>query len=102
MTISLTNQKKENILRLCKRILSEQCTIRTVASLLGNITAAFEGVQHGRLHYRLLEMDKNSSLKTEKGNFEAVCNISREGQQDIQWWRENITTAYKSMCPHQR
>jgi len=79
--------------------LSEQCTIRTVASLLGNITAAFEGVQHGRLHYRLLEMDKNSSLKTEKGNFEAVCNISREGQHDIQWWRDNITTAYKSMCP---
>jgi len=68
-----------------------------VASLLGNITAAFEGVEYGRLHFRSLERDKITSLKEHKGNFEAVCYISGIGRKEIEWWRDNVSSASKSL-----
>ena len=64
------------------------------------MTAAFEGVPFGRLHYRHLEHDKIIALKNNKGNFEETCNISKEGFSDIIWWKENILTAKKSLHPH--
>jgi len=99
MTISLTKKKKDNIKSICKKLLDKKDnTIREVASLIGNMTASFEAVQYGRLHYRNLELDKIISLKANKGNFEACCHISNKGKKDIIWWREHIGSAFKSMC----
>ena len=67
---------------------------------MGNIAASFEGVEHGRLYFRNLEYDKITSLKAAKGNFEATCQISHEGRKDIEWWRDNITTASRSLYPN--
>lgn len=75
LAISL-NAKNLNIIQICNKIINNhKASIRQVASLLGNIKAAFEGVQYGRLHFRALEADKIESLKEHKGNFKAVCPI---------------------------
>ena len=69
MTISITNRKKERIYELCDQILSNNSTkIRHIACLLGNFSAAFEGVPYGRLHFRNLEHDKIRSLKKHIGS----------------------------------
>jgi len=100
MTISLTEKKKENIIRICNNILNgENNTIRQVASLLGNMSASFEAVPYGRLYYRNLEADKIYWLKIHKGKFDEICHISKEGKQNIMWWRDNITSAIRSLHP---
>ena len=100
MTVSLTAEKKQKIKEYCIKLLSKSTvSIREVAKLLGNIAASFEGVEHGRLYFRNLEHDKIISLKAAKGNFEAVCQISVEGRKDIEWWRDNIIQASKSLYP---
>lgn len=100
MTVSLTVEKKQKIKDYCIKLLTKSTvSIREVAKLLGNIAASFEGVEHGRLFFRNLEHDKIISLKTAKGNFEAVCQISEEGRRDIEWWRDNIIHASKSLYP---
>ena len=68
--------------------------------ILGNFSAAFEGVPYGRLHFRNLEHDKIRSLKKHIGNFDKICTLSSKGVADIKWWRDNIHSAVKSLNPH--
>ena len=58
-------------------------TIRQVVSLLGNITASFEAVPYGRLHYRYLEQNKIMALKEARENFENTCTITPEASKCI-------------------
>ena len=58
MTITLTLRKKEKIKELGYGLLHNEVTIRMVSRYVGNLTAAFDGVPLGRLHYRHLEMSK--------------------------------------------
>lgn len=100
MTISITDKKKAKIQDLCISILKTHSpTTRRIACLLGNISASFEGVPFGRLHFRDLEQDKIKSLKQNKGNFESTCKLSDRGIKNIKWWRDNISTAVKSLTP---
>ena len=45
---------------------NENPTIREVAKVLGLIVSSFPGVAYGPLHYRYLEQDKTTALKTNK------------------------------------
>ena len=60
MTITLNNEKKQNILNLCTAAarLTHTLTIRELAKLIGNLVASMEAVSYGRLFYRQLERDK--------------------------------------------
>ena len=91
MAISLTNAKKNKIKDLCVTTLSNPTlTIRQTASLLRNITASFEAVPYGSLHYRHLEQNKIMALREARGNSENSCTITPEASKDIIWWRDNI------------
>ena len=76
MTLTLTSRKKNKIIQKAKNALRGRVTIRMVASLVGNLTSSFEAVPLGRLHYRHIELSKTLSLKRNKGNFDAPCEIS--------------------------
>ena len=43
----------------------------------------------GPLFYCYLENDKVTSLRLNKGNFDAPAKISSEGKQELEWWLEN-------------
>ena len=71
MTLTLTSNKKENIRDIAAVLLLKQsCSIRTLASFLGNIVSSFEAVPNGKLYYRNIEQQKIEALKTSKGNFD--------------------------------
>ena len=74
-------------------------TIHQVASLLGNITALFEAVPYGCLHYQYLEQNKIMALREARGNFEKPWTITPEASKDIIWWRDNILGAIASLHP---
>ena len=93
--VSLTKEKKINIMQFCEELLKNQdLTIRRVAKLLGKISSSIIAVIMGRLHYRALEKDKIQALRLNKGNFEAKMYISKKGRDDITWWKTNIMESF--------
>ena len=98
MTITLTNEKKQKILKLCTAArLAHTLTIRELAKLIGNLVASMEAVPYGRLFYRQLEREKIKSLQQNKGNFEAKITLSDLSKKELTWWENNIMTATKSL-----
>ena len=94
MSITLTDRKKEKILKLCHNILADpNPSIRRVSQLIGNLVATSEAVPLARLHYKALELDKIAALERAKGNFEAAMRFSRTAINDIHWWIEYIPSA---------
>ena len=68
-----------------------------VASFVGNLTASFEAVPGGRLHYRHIELCKIQSLKLSKGDFEGDCPLSNNAKDEITWWIANIGDAFAAI-----
>lgn len=96
MTVILTLEKKEKIRDLGLRIRhSSTFTIRQLAQFLGNIVAAFPAVPYGKLHYREMERNKISALKTSKGDFDANMSLSHKSILEIDWWINNIIDSFK-------
>ena len=54
-------------------------------------------VQYGPLFYRNLEIDKNEALHKNKGNFEALMQLSPESREDLSWWVRTLPQAYKQI-----
>ena len=71
MTLTLTSKKKQNIKNIAAVLLFKQsCSIRTLASFLGNIVLSFEAAPNEKLYYRKTEQQKVEVLKTSRGNFD--------------------------------
>ena len=68
-------------------------TIREVAKVLGLIVSSFPGVAYGPLHYRYLERDKTTALKTSKWNFDAKMCLSSQAKEELMWWIDSIESA---------
>ena len=94
MTVSLTQAKKDKIKELCDSISSlKEVPIRKVASLIGNFTSSFIAVPEGKLHYRYLEREKVEAIAMNRGDYDALMNISHNSIMEIEWWRCNIQDA---------
>ena len=94
MTIRLTEEKKLRIYNLADTLLNRQVSIRIVSRFIGNLTAAFDGVTHGRLYYRHIEFDKTVALSMSAGNYESHCELSQEAIKEVLWWKEHIMDSY--------
>lgn len=106
MTIRLPSEKCADIIALCKEILSfPRITLRKFAQLIGKCVAAEPGVQYAALYYKSMEIERDSALKINKGNFDGYICISEESQICIQWWIDNIETSFRFISlskPHRR
>ena len=95
MTVTLTLEKKEKIKNMAHGLLhGRQVTVRMVSRFIGNITASFEAVPYGRLHYRYLEHCKTKALEYNGYNFEAKCILTDEAKKEVLWWTDNIMDSY--------
>ena len=93
MTVSLTEEKKNELLEFIDKVLSaNNNTIRTVSTVIGKIVASLPGSLYGPLYYRCLENDRNLALKQNKGNYDARMMLSIEGKNDLAWWQQNLLT----------
>ena len=95
MTVTLTVDKKEKIRNMGLGLLSkDNRTIRMVSRFIGNLTASFEAVPHGRLYYRHLEFSKTSALEASKYDFDAPCPLSNQAMGEIGWWIDHIRDSF--------
>ena len=91
MSISLTQEKIEKFLDHAQKILREdKHTIRSVASLIGQMNAARYAVRYGPLHTKALEIAKNKALGSSGKDFEALMTLSKLDKLDIKWWMDTI------------
>ena len=96
MTVRLTPQKCDEIVKLCEEILhASRITIRKFSKLVGKLVAASPGVQYAVLYTRPLEKIKETELKTHQGKFNAYMNIPVTCQFWLNWWISNIHTSFK-------
>ena len=93
MKVSLTPERAGAIKEAAKRLPEKlNPTIREPAEVIAKFVAAFQGCLYGPLHYRQLENDKISALKSQ-GDYDAPVTLSNLALQDLHWWIQNIQNA---------
>ena len=98
MTVRLTKEKIERIKALVTALLQKaKPKIRDVAQVTGVLVSSFPGVMYGPLHYRGIETNKSEYLAISAGNFEAKMVLSPAAKTDLQWWLDNVETAYNAV-----
>ena len=96
MIITLTEEKKQKLKTLVLNLLRiNKPTIRYLAKVIGTIISCMPAALLGPLFYRYLENDKVTSLRLNKGNFDAPAKISPEGKQELEWWLKNTDNIEK-------
>ena len=70
MTVRLTPRKAADILN------QKQVLIREFAKPIGKFAAAEPGVSYAALHYKSMEVERDSALKRVKGDFDHTMGMS--------------------------
>ena len=97
--IILTEEKKQKLKALVLNLIRiNKPTIRYLAKVIGTIISCMPAASLRPLFYRYLENDKVTSLRLNKGNFDAPAKISPEGKQELQWWLKNIDNIEKPIA----
>ena len=99
MNIKLTNCKSGKIISKIKKLLYEgKPTSRDLASVIGSLVATFPVLPCGKLHYKELERCKISSLKCQKGKYNAPCMpLSTSAISELHWWLKHLKNANQSL-----
>ena len=97
--IKLTDCKSGQIISKIKNLLYEgKQTIRDLASVIGSLVATFPVLPYGKLHYRELERCKISSLKFQKGKYNAPCmSLSTSAIAELHWWLKHFKNGNQSL-----
>ena len=72
-------------------------SIREVAKVIGLMVASFSAVEFGPLFYRNLEKEKSKALKMNRGDFDEKMSVTLLMCQDLDWWIENVPTAFRKI-----
>ena len=101
MIISMIPEKAPIIKSKCHNLaqLEGPTPIRDVASVVGLMVSAFEGVQYAPLFYRSLENDKTYALKNNGWDLEGKMTLSPLAKQDLSWWITNVDQLPKAITP---
>ena len=95
VTISLTTNKAAKVKDACVAFLHNLSpTIREVSQDLGLLTSSMPGVMYGPIHYRSLGMKKTMALQGTRGNYDQSMTLSSSEKHDLNWWVNNVETAY--------
>lgn len=96
MTVRLTPEKIRDITNLGARLLQQTIiTIRLFAKFIGKCVASEPGVRYAPLYYKSLEIERDTLLRLHRGNFDASVEISSKSRECIQWWVDNLVSAFK-------
>ena len=96
MIVTLTQEKEQKPEALVLHLLRiNTVTIQYLAKVIGTIISCIPAAILGPFICRYLKNDKVTSLRLNKGNFDASAKINPEGRQDLECWLEN--TALKNL-----
>ena len=91
MTIVLPDEKLQNIRRDCSDALSQQSlSVRSLARIIGRMSAATQAILPAPLYYRSLQQLKNMAFRSDQ-SFETQVDLNPEAQEELRWWIEEIS-----------
>ena len=94
MTISIADDKKNEIYSLCIQAMHEPTmSIRMLCHLIGKLISVMLALPLGQAHYRRLERVKTMALVKSGFNYEATCTLPPFVFPDLIWWSHNIFDA---------
>ena len=98
MIVYLPQERICTLMCECKKLRNKtRASIKEVARVLGLIVASFSAVDYGQLFYRELEKGKAKALARSAGDFSAQMIITNEMYLDLDWWLQNLPTAYRTI-----
>lgn len=88
--LSLPQEKMEVIVKEAKSILElQKISARSLAQLIGKMSAALLAIQPAPLHYRSLQNLKHIALK--KKGYDGKIRLSLSARKDLEWWVHNLS-----------
>ena len=101
MIVTLTEEKERKLKTLVLNLLRiNKLTIRYSTKVIGTIISCMPAAILGPFFYRYLENDKATSLRLNKGDFDAPAKISPEGKQEPERRFENTNNIEKPIALH--
>ena len=100
-TISITQDKKSDILDLLDKILKhkqKKFSIRFLGKVIGKLVSIFLACPEGPLYYRNLERLKLRSLCKSRDNWNARIRIDHDSIPKLKWWRTYLS--HMIVCRH--
>jgi hypothetical protein len=87
MMLALPEEKIKTIQAQCQEMLSAgETTVRTLAQLVGKLTASVLAVLPAPLHYRQLQMLQAKSLLRSNQSYEGQVTLTSGSKDELQWW----------------
>ena len=82
MCVSLTRERQEKVVDMCKKLLdAKELKIVEIDRLSGTLVSCMLGIEYGLMHYRHIEIQKTKSLQSSKGNYNGiVTELTREAR----------------------
>ena len=91
MTVTISKEKIYDIYNICIFALQQpRMTIRQLCRLIGKLISVLVALPLGQAHYRRLELVKVKALRSNNGNFDALCEIPPLCFPDLMWWTHHI------------
>ena len=88
--LSIPQEKMEVIVKEAKAILElQKSSARSLAQLIGKMSAALVAIQPAPLHYRSLLNLKHIALK--KKGYDGKIGLSLSARKDLKWWVHNLS-----------
>lgn len=86
MTLVLPQHKVKSIQDLCLQLMDQRpVTVRTVAQLIGKLSASIQVVFPAPLHYRNLQNLKNCALQS-GGSYDSQITLNPACLEELRWW----------------
>lgn len=94
MTVSLPDSKVDNVIDICDLALkSSVLSIRFVLHIIGTLNSYCVAVDYGANNFKQIESDQIKALKYNRGNFDALMQISEKAKVDLFWWTNNVSSS---------
>ena len=90
MMLFLPEKKKMKIVAQCQSVLEkEKVSVRTLAKIVGALTASAVAVLPAPLHLRVLQQAQIRAWVVDN-NFEKEVRVTEEMKEMLSWWVENL------------
>lgn len=90
MTLTLPEEKLETIVEECSKAMKQtQLSVRSLARIIGRMSAATQAILPAPLFYRGLQNLKNLAFR-EAQSYDTMVTLTQEARQDMAWWTKEV------------
>ena len=91
MVTYLSDHKEKKIYDKCQSISKKQyLKVRDVPSFIDSLNSTFPVNEYGPLYCKAILKNKDDFPKANKGNFNAMIDLTKNALQEIKWWENKI------------